>query len=97
MTRWSTDEGRNTTLVLAVLQIVGWCVVSERMLVSILSVSLDPHEMSRAEAALALASLRGSLKPEDLLRPFFLMLVLNYICPESSSASLSFIWQPDQT
>ena len=50
------------TLVLAVLQMDGWCVVSEQMLIPILSVSMDPREMSWAEAALALAPLCGDLK-----------------------------------
>ena len=36
------------------------------MLVSILSVSLDPCKMSWAEAALSLAPLCGDLNPEDL-------------------------------
>ena len=45
------------------------------MLVSILSVSVDPCEMSWAEAALALAPLCGNLNVEDLLRPFFVMWV----------------------
>ena len=67
MTCLSTDEGWNTTLVLIVLPMDGWCVVSEWMLVSILSVSVDPHEMSLVKAALALAPLCGDLKAEDLL------------------------------
>ena len=68
----STDEGWDATLIL-VLQMDGWCVVSEQMLVSILSVSVDPREMSLAEVALALAPLCGDLKTEDLLRPFLLI------------------------
>ena len=51
-------------------------VVSEQILVSILSVSMDPHEMSCAEAALALALPCGDLKSEDLLRSFLLMWVV---------------------
>ena len=47
--------------------------VSEWMLVSILSVFVDPHEMLWAEAALALPPLGGGLNPENLLRPFLLM------------------------
>ena len=74
MTYWLTDEGWDTSLVLAVLQVGDWCVVSELMLVSILSVSVDPYEMLWAEPVLAL-SLCGDLKPEDLLRPFLLMWV----------------------
>ena len=46
------------------------------MLVSILSVSVDPREISWTEAALVLAPLCGDLNLEDLLRPFLLMLVL---------------------
>ena len=42
MTGWSTDEGLDTTLVLAVLQMAGYCVVSKMMLVSVRSVSVDP-------------------------------------------------------
>ena len=75
MTCWLTDEGWDTTLVLAMLKMAGWCVVSEWMLASILSVSMDPCAMSWAEAALALAPLCGDLKPEDFLRPFLLMWV----------------------
>ena len=71
MTCGSSDEGWDTTLVLVVLQMDGWCVVSEWMLVSILSVSMDPREISWAEAAMAL--LYVDLTPEDLLRPFLLM------------------------
>ena len=64
MTCWSTDEGWNTTLVLEVVQMDGWCIVLEYMPVSILSVSVDPHERLWAEAA-ALAPLCEGLKPED--------------------------------
>ena len=35
MTFWSADDSWDTTFVLAVLQMDGWCVVSERVLVSI--------------------------------------------------------------
>ena len=51
----------------------GLCVVSEQLLVSILSVSVDPREMSWAEATLALAPLCGNLNQKDLLTPFLLM------------------------
>ena len=54
MTCWSTDEGWGTLHVLAVLQMDDSCSMSERMLVSILPVSVDPLEISWAEAALAL-------------------------------------------
>ena len=43
------------------------------MLVSILSVSVDPCEMSLTDAALELAPLCGDLIPADLLRPFLLL------------------------
>ena len=65
MTCGSTDEGSDTTLVLAVLQMDGCCVVSERMLVLILLLSVYPNEISWAAAALA--PLCGDLKAEDLL------------------------------
>ena len=53
-----------------------WMVdVSEWMLVFKLSVSVDPREMSWAEAALALALPCGDLNPEDLLRLILLMWV----------------------
>ena len=48
----------------------------EWMLVSILSVLVDFRKVSWTQAALALACLCGELKPEDLLSPFFLMLVI---------------------
>ena len=54
MTCWLTDEHWDTTLGLAM---DGCCVLSEHMLISILSVSVDPMEMSWGEAALALAPL----------------------------------------
>ena len=54
MASWLTDEGWDTTLVLAVVPMDGSCVVSERMLVSILSVSMDPCEMLWAETVLNL-------------------------------------------
>ena len=47
----------------------GWYVVSERMLISILSVSVEPLEMQWAETALVLAPLCEDLKPEDLSLP----------------------------
>ena len=72
MTCWSTDEGWDTPLLL-VLQMDDWCFVSERMLIAILSVSVNPCEMLWAEAALALTPLCGDLKPEYFLRPFLLM------------------------
>ena len=69
MTFCSTDEGWDTTLVLAVLQIDDWCVVSEWRLVSILPVPVDLHEMTWA------GLLSGDLNPKDLLRIFLLMWV----------------------
>ena len=49
--------------------------VSDHMLISILSVLGEPLEMSCAEAADALASQAVKLKPEDLLSPLCLMCV----------------------
>ena len=49
--------------------------MSEQMLVSILSVSVNPHEMSSAEAELALPPRCGDLNLKDLLRPFLLIWV----------------------
>ena len=63
MTCWSTDESWNSPLLLVLLQMVGWSVVSEEMLVFILSVSVDPLEMSWAETTLALPPLCDDLKP----------------------------------
>ena len=57
---------------------IGCIVVSDHMLISTLSVSVEPMDMSCAEAVDALAPQAGDLKPEDLLGPL----------PESSSASL---------
>ena len=91
MTCWLIAESWVTTQVLAVLQMDGWCVVSERMLVSILSVSVDPREMSWDEAALKLAPLCGDLKPEDLLRPFLLMWVFQKLNLSRIQFSLSVI------
>ena len=75
MTCWLTDEGWDTTLVLAVLAKNGWCAFPEWMLVSILSVSVDLHEMLWGEVALALAPICGDLNLGDLLRPFLLIWV----------------------
>ena len=71
MTCWSTDGVWDTSLGLTM---DGWCVVSEHMLVSILSVSVDPREMWN-DSALSLAPLHRDMKPEDLLSPFLLMCV----------------------
>ena len=73
MTCWSTDEGSDTTIVLAVLAKYSWGVVSEQILVSVLSESVDPHDMFRAEAALTLTPLCGDLNLEVLLRSFLFM------------------------
>ena len=69
MTCSSTDEGWETTLALAVLAKNGWVVVSELMLISLLSVSMDPCDVLWVEAALTLAPLCGDINSEDLLRP----------------------------
>ena len=64
-------------------------------MVSILSVSVDPREMLRAESALALAPLCGDL---NLPWPYILMWVFkNGIYPSTSSASLFFLLEPGQT
>ena len=47
--------------------------VSDYMLISILSVSVEPLEMSCAEAADTLAPCAGDLKPDNLLSPLCLM------------------------
>ena len=57
------------------LAINGCCVVSEPMLILMLSLSVEPLEMLCAEAAVALAPLAGNLKPGDLLSPLHLMCV----------------------
>ena len=72
MTCWSTVEHWETTLGLA---IDGCCVVSDSMLISILSMSVAPLKMSCAEAGVGLAPQAGDLKAEDLLSPSLLMCV----------------------
>ena len=57
MTGQLTDEGLDTIPVLAVLLMCDWCVVSEWMLVTIMSVSLDSRKILWAQAALALSPL----------------------------------------
>ena len=64
MTCWSTEECPETVLGLVT---EGCIVVSDCMLISILSVSVEPLEMLCAEAADALASWAGDLKAEYLL------------------------------
>ena len=59
--------------------------VSDHMLISILSVSVQPLVMC-AEAVVALAPWARDLKPEDLLSPFLLVCVFN-----SESSCLSVI------
>ena len=73
MTCWSTVECWETTLGLA---IVGCCVLSDLMLISILSVLVEHLEIC-AEAADALASWARDLKPEDLPSPLHLMCVFS--------------------
>ena len=63
MTCWSTDERWETALGLVAKNCI---VVSNRMLISILSMSVEPLEMLCAEAADALAPWAGYLNPEDL-------------------------------
>ena len=53
----------------------GFIVVSDLMLISILSVSVEALEMLCAKTADALALWDGDLMPDDLLRPLHLMYV----------------------
>ena len=66
--------GWDTTLIVAVLEIDGWCIESEWMLVSRLSAFIIPREMSWVETALALTLLHD-LNLENMLKPFLLMLL----------------------
>ena len=72
MTCWSTFERWETTLE---LETDGCIVVSDGMLISIQSASVEPLEMLCAEAIDALAHCTRDLKPEDLLSPLHLMCV----------------------
>ena len=72
MTCWSTKEGLETALGLVT---EGCIVMSDLMLISIISVLFEPLEMTCAEATNALASWAGNLKAEDLLSPLHLMCV----------------------
>ena len=55
----------------------------------ILSVSVDPHEMSWAKVTLSLAPLCKDMKSEDLLIPFLLMWIfMKKIFHESSYVPL---------
>ena len=65
MTCWSTEEGAKTALELIT---EGCILVSDRMLISILYMSVEALEMSDALAAQA-----EDLKPDNLLSPFCLM------------------------
>ena len=69
MTCWSTKECLETALGLVTEDCI---VVSDHMLISILSVLVEPMEMG-AEAGHALAPRAGNLKAEDLLSPLCLM------------------------
>ena len=64
MTAWFTSLQTALGLVTE-----GCIVVSDCMLISILSILVEPLEMLCAEAAHALAPHAGDLKPEDLLNP----------------------------
>ena len=59
--------------------------VAEWILVSILSVSVDPNEMFWAEAATIHSALCGHLNLDDLMRPFLLIWVLKMISLRSTS------------
>ena len=74
MTSWSTKECWETVLGLVT---EGCIVVSDYMPILLLSVSVEPLEMSCAEAADALAPQSKDLKAEDLLCPLCLMCIFN--------------------
>ena len=63
MNLWLTEERPETMLGLAT---EGCIVVSDRMLISILSMLVEALEMSCAAAVDALAPQAGDLKPDDL-------------------------------
>ena len=67
--------------------------VSDRILISIHSVSVEALEILCAEAVDALAPSVGDLKPDDLQSPFKKL----KIYPKSSSAFPLFLLKPDQT
>ena len=84
MTCWSTVGHWKTTVGLA---IDGCCVVSDHMLISILSVSVEGLEILCSVAVVTLTPLVVDLKAEDF-----------YVCfkrlnPESISSFLSFSWE----
>ena len=72
MTWWLTVERWENTLGLS---IDGCCVVSDCKLISILSSSVEPLEMSLAETVVALGPWEGDLKADNLMSPFLLMCV----------------------
>ena len=69
---WSTVERWETALGLVT---EGCIVVSDHMLISILSMSVEPPEMSCAEATDALTPWARDLNSEDLPSPLHLMSV----------------------
>ena len=80
MTTWfsSVQTGLHGLLLNSVKLQWAWnqCLLSDCMLISILSVSVEPLEMLCIETVVALAPQAGALKPENLLSPFLLMCVL---------------------
>ena len=70
MSCWSTKEQMKTVLGLLT---EGCNVVSDCMLISIMSELVEALEMLCAEAAEALALQAWDLKPDDLLTPLHLM------------------------
>ena len=88
MTCWSTVECSETALRLVT---EGCIVVSDHMLISILSMSLEPLEMLCAEAADALAPWAGNLKLKSLTPDVCLQelkFILNPVLPLGSLARL---------
>ena len=82
-----------------VLELVteGCIVVSDSMLISILSMLVEPLEMLCAEAADALAPQVWDLKAEDLLSPLHLMCVFKKLNLSRIQFCLLFLLEPDQT
>ena len=72
MTCWLTEKHPETVLELVT---EGCIVVFDRLLISKLSVSVEPLEVSCVEAADALAPRARDLNSEDLLSPLPLMYV----------------------
>ena len=72
MTRWLTEENWETVLGLVT---EGCIVVSDCMVISILSMLVEPLEILWAEGADALSPRTGDLITDDLLSPLYLMFI----------------------